>query len=233
VYWVTSSPSRSLLAREYRSVPDYGDPLLSAVQAVLREQPLDPYYASPWRPAASVQVRSAADGITVVLSPDAVSATGVSAQLAAAGIQQLAWTVTEAAQRDVPVTIQVAGAAGARAWGAVSLGQPVRRDLAARATVWIDSPAEGTAQAGTVRVSGQGSAFEATYRWQISQAGRAVASGVAAGSVVGPGTGWSQFTVDVPLPAGSYQLTVTAEDPGTPEQPVGWTWPDTRTFRVS
>ncbi|HET9657997.1 MAG TPA: Gmad2 immunoglobulin-like domain-containing protein [Kineosporiaceae bacterium] len=232
VYWVTGSANRALLARELRSVTDYGDPLLSAVQAVLRERPLDPDYATPWRPATSVQVRSAGDGITVVLSPDAFAAPGISPAVAGAAVQQLVWTVTAAAQRDVPVTLQATGATGYRAWGSVVLGQPVRRDVGARAAVWIDTPLEASSQPGTVRVSGQGAAFEATYRWQVSQDGHAVASGVAAGTASGPGTGWSTFSVDVLLPPGSYQLTVTAENPGQAEQPPGWTWPDTRSFRV-
>jgi hypothetical protein len=233
VYWVTSSATRSLLAREYRAVPDYGDPLVSAVQAVLRLQPTDRDYGSPWRPADSVSVISTGTGITVTVSADAFSAPGIGSAVAAAGIQQLVWTVTAAAQREVPVTIQVPGSAGFQAWGAVTLGTPTSRDARFRASVWIDTPQEGSVQHGTLRIAGQGSAFEGTYRWQVTKAGKQVAAGVASGTPAGPGTGWTQFAVDVALPVGAYQLTVAAEDPGDQEMPAGWVWPDTRNFNVA
>lgn len=232
VYWVTSSATRSLLAREYRNVPDYGDPLVSAVQAVLRQRPMDPDYDSPWRPADTVAVRTSATGITVTVSTNAFAATGVSSGVAAAAVQQLVWTVTSAAQRDVPVTVQVVGRTAFQAWGAVTLGTPVRRDTRFRTCVWIDTPQEAGVQHGTVRIAGQGSAFEGTYRWKVTRSGKQVAAGVATGSPAGPGAKWTQFAVDVSLPAGSYLLMVTADDPGEQEQPAGWSWPDTRSFTV-
>jgi hypothetical protein len=232
VYWVTSSTTRSLLAREYLTVPDYGDPLLSAVQAVLNQRPADPDYSSPWRPARTVAVHSGSAGVSVTLSAEAFAASGVSSDVAGAGLQQLVWTVTAAAQRDVPVTVQVAGVAAFQAWDAVSLGTPLRRDTRFRTSVWIDTPQESVAQHGTVRIAGQGSAVEGTYRWRVTRGGRQVAAGVVTGSPAGPGPHWTQFAVDVPLPAGSYLLTVTAEDPGEQEAPAGWTWPDTRSFAV-
>jgi hypothetical protein len=232
VYWVTSSATRSLLAREYRNVPDYGDPLVSAVQAMLRQRPADPDYDSPWRPADTVAVRAGAAGITVTLSADAFAATSISSGVAAAAIQQLVWTVTTAAQRDLPVTVQVADTTAFQAWGAVALGTPVRRDTRFRACVWIDTPQEAGVQHGTVRIAGQGSAFEGTYRWKVVRSGKQVAAGVAIGSPAGPGAKWTQFAVDVPLQAGAYLLTVVPDDPGDQEMPAGWTWPDTRSFTV-
>jgi hypothetical protein len=233
VYWVTSSSTRSLLAREYRNVPDYGDPLLSAVQAVLRQQPLDGDYSSPWRAATTVSVHAAPSGITVTLSADAFAATGVSGEVAAAGLQQLVWTVTAAAQRDVPVTVLVADRAGFRLWGVMAAGTALHRDPAFCAAVWIDTPLESAAEHGKVRISGQGSAFEGTYRWTISRDGRPVAAGMVTGSPAGPGAGRTQFAVDVTLPAGQYVATVTADDPGQQEATPGWIWPATRGFSVS
>jgi hypothetical protein len=233
VFWVTSSATRSLLAREYRSVPDYGDPLLSAVQAVLRQRPVDADYTSPWRPAGTVTVHATTTGIVVTVSADAFAATGVSSHVAGAGLQQLVWTVTAAAQRDVAVSVQVVGRAGFRAWDAVALGAPVRRDPRLRAAVWIDTPQEGITQHAPVRIAGQGSAFEGIYRWKVTRDGEQVAAGTVTGSPAGPGPSWSQFAVDVPLPSGSYLLTVSADGPSKQELPAGWTWPDTRPFTVA
>jgi hypothetical protein len=232
VYWVTSSATRSLLAREYRSVPDYGDPLLSAVQAVLRQRPADPDYESPWQAASAVTVAGGADQITVTLSPDAFSAPDVSSEQAGTALQQLVWTVTAAAQRDVPVTLAVSGHPEFRAWGTVALGNAMRRDGRFRASVWIDTPLEAATQRGKVRISGQGCGFEGSYHWKVTQDGRQVAAGVANGSPAGPGTNWSQFAVDLQLPSGTYLATVTADDPGDQGMPDGWTWPATRLFTV-
>jgi hypothetical protein len=168
----------------------------------------------------------------VTLSADAFAATGVSSDVAGAALQQLVWTVTTAAQRDVPVTVLVADRPGYQLWGAVAAGTVLHRDPASRAAVWIDTPLESATEHGRVRISGQGSAFEGTYRWTITRDGRQVAAGVATGSPAGPGTGWTQFAVDVTLPAGRYVATVTADDPGQQEAPPGWTWPSTRGFTV-
>jgi hypothetical protein len=63
--------------------------------------------------------------------------------------------------------------------------------------------------------------------------GEQVAAGTVTGSPAGPGASWSQFAVDVPLPSGSYLLTVSADGPGKQELPAGWMWPDTRSFTVA
>ncbi len=231
VYWVTTSTTRSLLAREYLRVPDRGGPLLSAVHAVLEQRPLDPDYTSPWLPAGSVAVRATATGITVDLSAGAFAATGVRSETAAAGIQQLIWTATAAAQRDVPVTILVDGAGGYSAWEAATLGSPTRRDTRARAGVWIDTPQQDTRAGSPVHVTGQGSAVERTFRWTISSGSRHL-GGTVTGTAAGPGPGWSQFAFDVPLPPGRYTVTVTADNPGEAEMPSGWQWPDSKIFVV-
>ena len=93
---------------------------------------------------SDARVRAASGGITVDLSSDAFANTSVSSGTATAGIQQLVWTVTSAAQQDVPVTVLVDGARGYRAWGSVSLDQPLRRDARARTSVWIDGFRDGS-----------------------------------------------------------------------------------------
>lgn len=231
VYWVTTSSTRSLLAREYLQVRNTGGAAASAVRAVLEQRPLDPDYTSPWHRARTVTVRAASGGITVDLSSDAFANTSVSSGTATAGIQQLVWTVTSAAQQDVPVTVLVDGARGYRAWGSVSLDQPLRRDARARTSVWIDGPHQGALLPGPVHVTGQGDAAGRVFRWKVTDGDRTVASGVVTGTAASP-SDRSQFAFDVSLPPGRYLLTVAAQTSPTATVPGGRRWPDTKALTV-
>ncbi len=232
VYWVTASSTRSLVAREYLQLPDRGGALLSALHAILEQHPLDPDYTSPWRPAASVGVHATATGITVDLSSDAFAATGVRSETGVAGIQQLVWTVTAVAHQDVPVTILVDGRSGYQAWNAITLSAPVRRQAAARAAVWIDTPEQTVRVSSPVHITGQGSAAGNAFHWKVTSGTRVVASGTVTGTSAGEAPGWSQFAVDVALPAGSYELAVEAGRTGQQGMPADWQWPDTKSFTV-
>jgi hypothetical protein len=225
-FWVTGSAGRLALAREVRSVLDWGNPGRSAVQQILNGKAADPQYASSWRPAKDVRVQVGANLIEVRVSAEAFSATGVTRTQAQAALQQLAWTVTSAVGRDLPVKVTVPGQADFRAWNLIPLGQPMRRDLAARAAVWIDTPLNSTQNPQSLRVCGQGSAASARYQWWVARGGVPVNGGFTTGT---PGAnGWSTFAVDLKLPAGGYEISVAATDTNGVRG-----WPDSKSFVVS
>jgi hypothetical protein len=226
VYWVAPSDGRALLTREYVQVPDTGNTAASALRTILEQRPVDPDYTSPWQPSTVVSVKADAEGITVDLSAEAFADTSVDAGTAAIAIQQLLWTVTSAVQKDLPVTILVDGNGGYRAWGSVSLTEPLRRSDGVLATVWIDSPHENASVPPSVHVTGRGRAAGHRFDWKVTAGSRAVASGTVTGSAA-TADGWSQFAIDLSLPTGSYLLTVSAQ----PSDPAGTLWSDTKRFR--
>jgi hypothetical protein len=236
VYWIADGGRAAMLVREFRDVPDAGGPVASAVAAMTRLTPLDPDYSNPWRPATRVAVTRASDAITVDLSRDALANTQIGSELAARAVQQLVYTATAAAaQFGAPATtvrITVDGEE-ADAWGAVRLGEPTARapllDVQLRA--WVTSPREGAVvPAGTVRFEGFGTSFEATFLWKIlSSTGAIVERGSAMG---GTGDGqFGSFTFTAQLPAGTYSVLVSEDDPSDGESghPPAT---DTKTFTV-
>jgi hypothetical protein len=231
VYWVSSTDDHALLAREYVQVPDTGNTAVSALRTVLEQRSPDPDYTSPWQPATTVSVTADAWSITVDLSVDAFSDTSVDPVTASAGIQQLLWTVTSAVQKDLPVTVLVDGNPGYRAWDVVDLTGPLHRSDEARVAVWIDSPHENATVTGAVHVTGQGRATGHRFSWKVTTDSVTVASGTSTGTPTSAG-GWSQFTIDLTLPAGRYLLTVSAQTPDQTDTGPDRSWPDTKTLVV-
>jgi hypothetical protein len=232
VYAIRMVGTEARLVREFRRVPARGDRVTSAVSA-LALAPVDPDYTTFWRRPSQLSVEVTASEITVDVSADAFADTNLgSADVPAAAVQQLVWTATAAAGRDVPVTVLVDGEAGYEAWGAVALGEPMRRDTAHRAPVWIDSPTDrGRLPAGTQRVTGQGAGFEATFLYTVSNGVREVAQGYVTGTPEGGSYGWWTFDLPLRLPRGTYTVTVTA-DTGASGSEAGPPWPDTKRFTV-
>ncbi|HEX5967091.1 MAG TPA: Gmad2 immunoglobulin-like domain-containing protein [Intrasporangium sp.] len=237
VYWIGETGGAPRLFREFRTVPDTGGPVDSAVTAMTAMQPLDPDYVTPWRPASRVDVTRQGDGLTVDLSADAISGTDVGSELAARAVQQLVYTATAAAQvAGAPartVTILIDGKP-AEAWGAVLLGEPTARAPQAevQSHVWVLTPTEGQGlRAGPVRFKGFGTSFEANFLWQIErQDGTVVAEGNAMG---GTGTGgFGEFTFERTLPAGAYVVRMSTEDPSGGAE-GGGAHVDTKSFTVS
>jgi hypothetical protein len=218
VYWVAPSRGEFRLYREFRDVPDLGDLVTSAVAAMTRMRPLDPDYSTPWLPASSVRVTRSGSALTVDLSRDALASTHVGSELAELAVQQLVYTATAAAyQAGTPATtvrILVNGQP-ADAWGVVRVGEPTARapigDVQAQA--WVTSPQEGQRlQAGTVRFTGFGTSFEATFAWKVtSSTGVVVAQGPTMGGT-GDG-GYGSFTFSARLTPGSYVVKVSTDDP--------------------
>jgi hypothetical protein len=243
VYYIGQSRSRSSvynefwLYREFRTVPDSGGYIESAIRAMTDLKPLDPDYSTPWKPASSVKVTQSGKSLTVDLSADAFSGTNVGSEVAALAIQQLVYTATAAAsEAGTPadtVTITVDGKPS-DAWGVVRVGEPTARaDVAdVQAPTWVTSPQEGeTVKAGTVKFTGYGTAFEATFVWEVRKRGGDV---VAQGNTMGGSMGtYGEFTFSAKLQPGEYTVEVYQPDMSDGESPRGpQMFLDTKDFTV-
>lgn len=235
IYWVGPSKTSFWLYREFRDVPDLGDPVTSAVAAMTREEPLDPDYVNPWQPAERVEVTRDGDAITVDLSADAFSGTDVGSELAELALQQLVYTATAAAQSQGPVTVLVDGEP-AEVWGVLEVGEPMERAplVDVQASTWVIEPEQGETVSNPVHVVGYGTAFEATFSWEVRDA--ATDDVVQEGFVTGEGSmgtyGDFEFTLD-DLAPGDYVLEVYQGDMSDGESPEGpRMYPDTKEFTV-
>ncbi len=236
VYWVAESRGSFRLYREFRSVPDAGGPVASAVAAMTRLTPLDPDYQTPWAPASRVTATQSGESITVDLSADAISNTQVGSELAATAVQQLVYTATAAASvagtPATTVTITIDGQP-ADAWGVVRLGEPTPRAPMAgiQAHAWVTSPQEGDElPAGAITFTGFGTSFEANFPWKVTTEGGAVVAQGAAMGGTGSG-GFGEFTFSATLEPGTYVVEVRTDDPsGGAEGPGAAV--DTKTFTV-
>ena len=206
VYWVADSGQRPSLYREFRSLPDTGGVVSTAVGAMLRGDALDPDYGSLWAPGTRVLSTSVSgDVVTVDLSAQART-TGGGSEAAAVSLQQLIWTATAAAQ--VPTArVLVEGAPVGDFWGAVQVGSaPIARATSVEVLgpVWIEKPSQGATVGPAVTFGGSATVFEGTVSWQVLRAGAVVQEGVSQASVGGPGRG--TWTASVTLAPGRYVL---------------------------
>jgi hypothetical protein len=236
VYWVAESRGSFRLYREFRTVPDAGGPIASAVAAMTRLTPLDPDYTTPWKPASRVTATQSGQAITVDLSADAISNTQVGSELAGTAVQQLVYTATAAASvagsPATTVTITIDGRP-ADAWGVVRLGEPTpRAPMAdAHAHAWVTSPQEGDAlPAGAITFKGFGTSFEANFPWKVTtESGTVAAQGSAMGGT-GSG-GFGEFTFAATLQPGTYVVEVRTDDPSGGSEGPGAAV-DTKRFTV-
>lgn len=230
VYYVGDSGGSFRLFREFRTVADLGDPVESAVMAMMSVPPMDPDYSTPWVAPDELEVERAGSSITVDVSADAFSGS-VGSELSALALQQLVYTATAASTLDGPaattVTILMDGAAS-DAWGHVRVGDPLTRapQAAVLSHVWILSPAEGDElSAEKVTVSGYGASFEANFVWRVEGP-----SGPLEGFTLSDnGMGFGEFAFSVDLEPGTYTVTVESTS-GLGEGFVPHT--DSKTFTV-
>lgn len=218
VYYIAESQRSFKLYREFRTVPDTGGAVASAVSAMTRLAPLDPDYTTPWRPASRTAVSQRGNNIAVDLSADAFANTNLGSELAAVAVQQLVYTATAAAaQSGTPattVTITKDGKA-ADVWGVLRIGSPMKRAPMAdvQAQAWVTAPQEGDVRrAGKVTFAGFGTSFEATFGWTVrTSAGTRVAHGSTMG---GTGTGgFGALSFSAQLSPGTYTVTLSTDDP--------------------
>jgi len=209
VYYVGESGGSVRLYREWRTVEDLGDPVESAVMAMMSLPPLDPDYATPWMAPDGIEVDRDGTEITVDVPAEAFGGS-VGSELSALALQQLVYTATAASTLDGPaastVTILMDGAA-ADAWGHVRVGEPTSRAPQGEVLshVWILAPQEGDElDAGPVRISGYGASFEANFIWRIDGP-----SGQLTGYTLSDnGAGFAEFRFTEELEPGTYTVTV-------------------------
>lgn len=227
-YFVVDTRAGLRLARESRPVS--GETAVSALEAMV-SGPVDTDYVTSWNPATEVLDASLGDDgiITVDLSGEAREA-NVGSPGAAAMIQQLVWTATEALDPEASVRLLVDGEPAGDLWGAVSWNEPVAResDEGILAPVGIDSPNEGATVVSPVSVNGQASAVEANVPWRVlDQQGNEVESGFATADEA---MTFAPFYFDVRLEPGTYVLEVSEDDPSGGEG--GEPYRETRTVTV-
>ena len=204
------------LVRELRQV-SAATPARGALEAMLAG-PSDPDYRSLWNPATTILgISKNGDVITVDLSPAALDVS-LGASYEALMVDQLVYTVTEAFAPTDRVQLLVEGRPFET--GHNRYADPLARAVAPDSPlrVVIDTPVQGASVASPVRVTGLAAAFEATITWQVTHPD---------GSVVAEGVGHTQegmtlapYSLALPdLPAGTYTVTVTLDDPSGGEGP--------------
>jgi len=214
------------LFREFAKAAGPGDDATRALRAMLAGAAQDPDYTSPWSADDAARV-TAVDGVLVVDLDGSAAATPLPAAQAAAAVQQLVYTVTAAAGDDLPVEVRVGAAARPTLFGH-AVAQTVSRAPQAdvQAPAWITSTS--TATPGQVVVQGVGTGFEGTLLYAVTDAAGAE---VARDAVQAGSNGrFAEFSVTVPLPAGTYTVAVEAPDESGGEGAA--TVADTKTVTV-
>lgn len=205
VYYVGDTARGPRLFREFhRVVTD--DALEAAVDEALREPPSDPDYFLPWAPGTRVLSVSHASGvITVDLSVEATHIMGYIGRPPDAFLQQLVYTVQDAAGSEDPVRFLVEGERVDELMMS-STAEPVERadPLKVQSPIWITSPVEGATSDETLDFGGVANTFEANVAWQVLDGKRVVAEG-ATTAVGGMGV-FSRWSDRVRLPKGDYTL---------------------------
>jgi Immunoglobulin-like domain of bacterial spore germination/Sporulation and spore germination len=228
-YYATDTDAGLRLAREFRTAPEQGDPVRTAVQLMIAG-PVDPDYTGLWDPATRVLGVDVGAGVVEVnLSAEAGRAS-LGAAAADLAVQQLVYTATAAAQLDGAVRILVEGAPVDELFGHVDVREPVGRadPLSVRLLVQVNDPGEGAVVGSPVRVTGEAAAFEATVPWQVLRDGVVVEEGF---TMTEDCCRLAPFSFEVELDPGTYQLVVTEDDAsgGEGRPPMR----DTKTFTVS
>lgn len=213
VYYAIDTGTDLKLVREFRSLPDAGDPALTAAGAVLAGEPLDPDYQGLWDPAGRVLATRQADGVIEVDLSAAATVVTTGSQGAELAVQALVYAVTGALQSDDPVRILVEGEPVEELFGVVDTREPIsRRDpLDVRLLVQINDPNNGDVVGPVVTVSGEAAAFEANVPWRVETPdGTEVQTGFATTS---EGQTFAPFSFDVTLDSGTYLVVISEDDP--------------------
>lgn len=224
VYWIGDSARRPWLYREFRSLPSHPDgPVGAAVVALAAEEPTDPDYRSGWtEPITDVTVHEEDDGITVDLPQEAVAELDVASPEGSAALQQLVWTVTAAAGKNVPVTITADSEA---------FVDPLERDQSIRGQVWVTTPTQGATLTRPVVIKGTATAFEGTLQYEITAGDSVVDSGTTSAGANGE---FAEFTIKAGLEPGDYTVSVFGTDASGGESGEGdQPFADTKDFVVT
>ncbi len=210
LYYVADTTNGLRLYRETRLRPRTPGVVRDAVAAMLGEAPLDDDYVSPWAAGTRVLgVKIDGDVAVVDLSKEAAVTNGGSAA-AEMAVQQLVWTVHDAATSIRAVRILVEGKAPADFWGALALVEPVERAPSENVLgpVWLNVSPGAELRRGQ-KFGGEATVFEATVSWEWLRDGKVVNEGFSTAEKGAPGRGDWSATVDVP--PGDYVLRAFAE----------------------
>lgn len=229
VYFMVDTRAGLRLARERQELGD--DSVQQAVEAMIAG-PQDPDYSTPWNPGTEVLAVTQEDGLITVDMSEAARIANIGSEGAALMIQQLVWTVTEAAgDATAGVQLLIEGEPAGDLWGVMTWEYPAARAEAmeVRMLVQLDVPAENEVfPSSPVTISGEAAAFEANVPWRITDAdGAEVASGF---TLTSEGQTFAPFSFDVELEPGEYVVEVTEDDPS--DGAAGTPMSDTRTFSV-
>lgn len=209
VYYLVESSEGPRLVREFRTVPEHGDPITTAVHAMMAVPPQDPDYWSAWVAPDDMSVTRQEDRITIDV-PSSVFGHGVGAAEEEISYAQLVYTATAAAAwigEPVSEVVLLENGAPGDGWGHVGVGDPWTRSPALDVVnhVWLLSPTEGeSVPAGPVTFRGYGASFEANFVWYLT--GEGVELSEPTTGTNGIGFGDFEFTVD--LAPGTYTVTV-------------------------
>ncbi|HEX8001659.1 MAG TPA: Gmad2 immunoglobulin-like domain-containing protein [Mycobacteriales bacterium] len=234
VYYLGAGTPRTVLYREFRSVPRSSAVVRSAVDAMLHLAPQDTDYRSVWPPATQVLGVSLSGTVATVDLSGAARSASAGAAVEQASLQQLVHTVTAAAPSVTGVRLRFDGQTKETLWGHVDTrGTLTRRPSNETiAPVWVIEPAHFARVGRTFRVKGTATVFEATVSWAVTRPGstRTLASGFVTATKGAPERG--DFTVDVTLPAGTTgDIVFTAWESSAQDGSV--LWPDSKTYRVA
>ncbi|HOF35321.1 MAG TPA: Gmad2 immunoglobulin-like domain-containing protein [Dermatophilaceae bacterium] len=182
-------------------------------------------YLRAWTPGTRVTASVAADRIALTLSAPGVGGLDADAQRMA--VQALVWTATAAAQRNVPVAIDVAGAGpvvGGIPAGVFRRPADTTRELA---PVWITSPGRfASVWDSRVVIEGQACTFEGTVQWELRLDGAMVRQGFTTATAGCPVRGTWRVDLGVLAP-GRYTIRAFESDAATggpfAEQAVAFT----------
>ncbi|MEZ2389638.1 GerMN domain-containing protein [bacterium RCC_150] len=239
VYWIGRSDPDIFLYREFRDNPGNENPMTTALRIMMSQKPLDHDFFTPWQnPSDLATSISGKNVVTVDVSRDAFNS-NLDPGMAQRAIQQLVYTATAAAAssglidsgQQIKVTILVDGHRDYMAFGQIKLGEPMTRDAAMVAPVWIIDPQEDvTLPSGPVKFNGRSTDPSKKLHWQILREDSngdktSYLTGQATASTVAGQGGTFSFTVG--LGAGRYELRVSMVGSGNND-----TYTDTRSFNV-
>lgn len=216
VFFVGDTPAGPGLFQEYAEVA--GDPLAGAVQALEAGSPSDPDYRSTYSKGAFGTVSyDAAKGFTVELTDTSLESQGdLSKKAATVAAQQLVYTL-EAVQgvKGKPVTVTADGKPTTFFGFDTTNGLKPADELGVRALVNVLSPAQGGKLSGKATISGMASSPEGTVPWTLkNSSGKVVKKGFSTAEGWMDGLYPWKAKVDVTgLPAGTYTLTASTDDP--------------------
>lgn len=223
VYWVGTGEESDYLLREFRTpvTSDIADPVARAALTVTAAAPSDPDYRTLWSAVDTVGTSVTPDGTVTVDLPAAAFTAQLSEQDARMALQQMVYTVSAAAvtaglldsSTAKEVRILVDGRTGYRAFGAVTLEDPLTRDPALAAPIWLIDPQTGTDPGSPLTIFARILPSVHNVRWEITSGERRVKGDTVDGPTPGtdPTTGTELRTV-VDLEPGTYTIRVSGTD---------------------